>query len=132
MWLPISCPAADIALTLSGYLSTQKPQRKKVALTLYLLSVSSINGVLSSSHADDACGRAGRTKAAYSCGGDHHQTQYDGIYIEHNQGRIFAMQAVKKETPAKKKPIVVVRKFCGEKTAEQVVMELMKAHANQT
>lgn len=42
------------------------------------------------------------------------------------------MQAVKKETPAKKKPIVVVRKFCGEKTAEQVVMELMKAHANQT
>ncbi len=58
VWLPISCPAADMALTLSGYFSTQKPQRKKVAFILYLFSVSSINGVLSSSHADSACGRA--------------------------------------------------------------------------
>lgn len=31
-----------------------------------------------------------------------------------------------------KEPIVVVRKFCGNKSAEQIVLELLKAHITQS
>lgn len=50
-WLPISCPRSKISLTMSGYFSTQKPHRKNVAFAPYWSSVSSMNAVLSSSHA---------------------------------------------------------------------------------
>lgn len=43
--------AAAICFTSSGYFSTQKPHRKKVAFTLYWARVSRIKGVLSSSQA---------------------------------------------------------------------------------
>lgn len=44
------------------------------------------------------------------------------------------MEAAQKAPTEKKdkNSIVVVRKFCGEKSAEQIVLELLKAHLPQS